>query len=79
LTARNAAYLKSSLHAIEGIAGMQGLKPRMAKLLSQLSAYPDIEDTKLSREDFVLPAFRLKRVSLGISTRASRTTQMLGN
>lgn len=57
LTARNAAYLKSSLHAIEGIAGMQGLKPRMAKLLSQLSAYPDIEDTKLSREDFVLPAF----------------------
>lgn len=57
LTARNAAYLKSSLRAVEAIAGMQGLKPRIAKLLSQLSAYPDIEDAKLSREDFVLPTF----------------------
>ncbi|WP_182284869.1 hypothetical protein [Comamonas testosteroni] len=57
LTARNAAYLKSSLRAVEAIAGMQSLKPRIDKLLSQLSAYPDIEDAKLSREDFVLPTF----------------------
>lgn len=57
LTARNAAYLKSSLRAVSAIAGMQGLKPRIAKLLAQLSAYPDIEDSKLSREDFVLPTF----------------------
>lgn len=57
LTARNAAYLKSSLRAVDAISGMQGLKPRIAKLLSQLSAYPDIEDAKLSREDFVLPTF----------------------
>lgn len=57
LTARNAAYLKSSLRAVVAIAGMQGFKPRIAKLLSQLSAFPDIEDAKLSREDFVLPTF----------------------
>jgi len=57
LTARNAAYLKSSLRAVGAVAGMQGLKPRISKLLSQLSAYPDIEDSKLSREDFVLPTF----------------------
>lgn len=57
LTARNAAYLKSSLRAVGAIVGMQSLMPRINKLLSQLSAYPDIEDAKLSREDFVLPTF----------------------
>lgn len=57
LTARNAAYLKSSLKAVKTVAGMQGLRPRIENLLSQLSTYPDIEDAKLSREDFVLPTF----------------------
>lgn len=57
LTARNAAYLKSSLKAVGSITGMQGLKPRIVKLLSQLNDYPDIEDAKLSKEDFVLPTF----------------------
>lgn len=57
LTARNAAYLKSSLRAVAGFPGLEGLKPRTAKLLSQLSAFPDIDDAKLSRDDFVLPTF----------------------
>jgi hypothetical protein len=57
LTARNAAYLKSSLRAVSGFPGLEGLKPRTAKLLSQLSAFPDIDDAKLSRDDFVLPTF----------------------
>lgn len=57
LTARNAGYLKSSLKVVKTMAGMQGLKLRIDRLLAQLSSYPDIEDAKLSREDFVLPTF----------------------
>lgn len=57
LTARNAAYLKSSLRAVRGITGLHGLNPRITMLLSKLNSYPDIEEAKLSREDFVLPAF----------------------
>lgn len=57
LTSRNAAYLKWTLKAVTLEPGLSGLKARTSELRKKLELFADIDESKMSREDFVLPTF----------------------
>lgn len=57
LTARNASYLKWTLRGVIGVPGLSGLKVRMTELQKRLEVFADIDESRMSREDFVLPTF----------------------
>jgi hypothetical protein len=57
LTSRNAAYLKWTLRSVAAEPGLLGLRARVLELQTRLETFPDVDEAKVSREDFVLPTF----------------------